>query len=304
MKLNAICVGLSILGCLACSSSHKSLTQATGQSLIQSEIEKPSSGMFLLDYSAVLPFMGKETYQNYATGAYSQPELQMMQRLIQSGLVAQHASAVSLPDVSGTYAGRFSNYEEFNPVTLVMRQDSPAVSGTYVERQINTASPGVVGCEGAIAGHVNENNTVTLTFFNAKVTCGCITPDETTFSIGQSELRDVIRTATGNNYILDLSGKRTGGEIRIERYRYDFTPKFLEMAKTRNNANGGSVEVVDVESILLGPTETSAETQFHWRVALNPVGKAIAGKNEITGEGSAEFRKTAEGEWVCTRASM
>lgn len=303
MKWITLCIGLSLLGLCACS-SRNSLTQASGERLIQSKIDKSSLGIFLVGYSAVLPYVEKETYQDYTVNTSGQPGIQMLQRLILSGLVVEHRNSAPFPDVSGTYSGLFGGVEEYSPVRLTMGREGPAVSGSSVERKLNGNSPGPIGCEGRISGHVNQNNTVTLDFTATTILYGCLTPGEITFSVGRSELRDVVRTTTGNKYVFDLSGKRTGGTINVQRYVYDFTSRFMAVHKGGARVEGGHVKVVSVEPILLGDTATSAEAQFHWRVPLNPVGKAIMNRGDVTGVGSAEFRKTTEGGWLCTAVRL
>lgn len=85
---------------------------------------------------------------------------------------------------------------------------------------------------------------------------------------------------------------------------YAPTSKLLGLAGPRQEIRMGQLSFDNVQSLLLGETETSAAGKLVWHVDYNVVGQAWTGVAESHGVGQAEFHKQPDGSWTCVAVTL
>lgn len=81
-------------------------------------------------------------------------------------------------------------------------------------------------------------------------------------------------------------------------YKYEFTPKFMDLTLPGGVVKIGRQRVVSVDNLLLD-TETVASGKAKIHTEINDVARALGAKGDIDKDVSVQFRKQPDGNWVC-----
>ena len=81
-------------------------------------------------------------------------------------------------------------------------------------------------------------------------------------------------------------------------YKYEFTPKFMDLTLPGGVVKIGRQRVVSIDNLLLD-TETVASGKAKIHTEINDVARALGAKQDIDKDVSVQFRKQPDGNWVC-----
>jgi hypothetical protein len=287
------------------------LTDALALSLLKQAVAARDGGQLKLDVTPLLPLLNKETYIDYKTATVPKESAEaMLQRLLNASLIRQDSNPLVFPNLSGIYSGTMSSDQYPFDITLEMHDGTAAISGSFDRKEHSWTGTGFApGCIGNVLGSMLPDHTAALKFEETK-SWACSLPGDlgkefTSFKVTESAGRFLLTEVNRQLYVghmafADLAGGKPGHEIHVNRFSYHVTPEFQQAVLGEGAIRGGAVEVDTVANLLLEPGGASAHGQYSWHCSLSKAGKAVRNLERVNGEGTVNFGRHPNGQWVIT----
>ena len=300
-----------LLGCTSTLSSVKTLTVASGQSMLQDFLSKDAvRGKYLVSYTSLNGFMGRPLFVDLEHGSFpgNGPEA-VLKNLAAAGYVGTVTETFSIVNMSGSYHGVWDG--EPMSLTLTRVQQTNVFSGPFLVRGANGCPNG-----GTAAATAHKGGSVTLNFNHQTNPSNCIIwgapPDHVGIAStdGHLAFTGTCQGRWGGGWgVSQCPLKVAGGASRpplvgVTRYTYAWTRSFAKWISKPGLLRAGSVRVDRVDNLLLDPGGVSAQGRFFWHADLDGPATLVTGEHRATGEGAVSFGKQPDGDWVVTDYSI